>query len=211
MHVLGHRLLVAADIEVRAVLQPAAQDLVLRRSGTQPFAAAVFHLQRRLEQEDAALWVREDGAAALGALDDLGVVERRVEPEQAEPEAAAAVLRDWRRAGRREALALAGGFAALTLPYSLALSIHLGEPTLIENHGGILVASRYLHGGNRLAPPGFGRVARAILQELATSPVTFIQVTLDQGRSLLPRGRRRASKDADEGGEAPPGEPLPEG
>ena len=60
-------------------------------------------------------------------------------------------------AGPREALALVGGFAALTLPYSLALSIHLGEPTLIENHGGILVASRYLHGGNRLAPPGFGR------------------------------------------------------
>ena len=86
----------------------------------------------------------------------------------------------------REALALVGGFAALTLPYSLALSIHLGEPTLIENHGGILVASRYLHGGNRLAPPGFGRVAGAILQELATSPVTFIQVTLDQARSLLP-------------------------
>ena len=32
-----------------------------------------------------------------------------------------------------------------------------------------------------------------------------------EGLSLLPRGRRRASKDADEGGEAPPGEPLPEG
>jgi len=77
--------------------------------------------------------------------------------------AVALVLRDWRGAGRSEALgealALAGGFAALTLPYSLALSIHLGQPTLIENHGGILVASRYLHGGNRLAPPGFGRVA----------------------------------------------------
>ena len=102
--------------------------------------------------------------------------------------AVAAVLRDWRKGAgtAREALALVGGFAALTLPYSLALSIHLGEPTLIENHGGILVASRYLHGGNRLAPPGFGRVAGAILQELATSPVTFIQVTLDQARSLLP-------------------------
>ena len=110
--------------------------------------------------------------------------------------AVAAVLRDWRRAGPREALALVGGFAALTLPYSLALSIHLGEPTLIENHGGILVASRYLHGGNRLAPPGFGRVAGAILQELATSPVTFIQVTLDQARSLLPLIGGRYLQDA---------------
>jgi Dolichyl-phosphate-mannose-protein mannosyltransferase len=100
--------------------------------------------------------------------------------------AVALVLRDRRGAGPREALALLGGFAALTLPYSLALSIHLGQPTLIENHGGILVAARYLHGGNRLAPPGFGRVAGALLQELATSPVTFIQVTLDQARSLLP-------------------------
>lgn len=100
--------------------------------------------------------------------------------------AVAAVLRDWRRAGPREALALVGGFAALTLPYSLALSIHLGEPTLIENHGGILIAVRYLHGGNRLSPPGFGRVVAAILHEFLTSPGTFVLVTLDQARSLLP-------------------------
>jgi hypothetical protein len=100
--------------------------------------------------------------------------------------AVAAVARDWRRAGLREGLALVGGFAALTLPYSLALSIHLGEPTLIENHGGILVASRYLQRGNRLAPPGFGLVAEAILRQFATSPMTFIQVTFEQARSLLP-------------------------
>ena len=78
--------------------------------------------------------------------------------------AVALVLRDRRRRRRSEALgealALAGGFAALTLPYSLALSIHLGQPTLIENHGGILVAARYLHGGNRLAAPGFGASGR---------------------------------------------------
>jgi len=46
--------------------------------------------------------------------------------------AVALVLRDRRGAGRSEALgealALVGGFAALTLPYSLALSIHLGQP-----------------------------------------------------------------------------------
>ncbi len=100
--------------------------------------------------------------------------------------AVALVLRDRRGAGPREALAIVGGFAAVTLPYSIALSIHLGQPTLIENHGGILVASRYLHGGNRLAPPGFGRVVVAILGEIATSPLTFVQVTLDQARSLLP-------------------------
>lgn len=100
--------------------------------------------------------------------------------------AVAVVLRDRHGAGRREAAALVGGFAAVTLPYSLALSIHLGAPTLIENHGGILVASRYLHGGNRLAAPGFGAVVAAILRELTTSPVGFVSTTLDQARSLLP-------------------------
>ena len=130
---------------------------------------------------------RGAGAFALaGAAFGLAALCRSMPIYFVAAAAVAVVLRDWRMAGRREALALVGGFAALTLPYSLALSIHLGEPTLIENHGGILVASRYLHGGNRLAPPGFGRVAGAILQELATSPVTFIQVTLDQARSLLP-------------------------
>ena len=100
--------------------------------------------------------------------------------------AVALVLRDRRGAGPREAAALVGGFALLTLPYSLALSIHLGQPTLIENHGGILVAARYLHGGNRLAAPGFGAVVVAILRELATTPVAFVTTTFDQARSLLP-------------------------
>ena len=135
--------------------------------------------------------------ALAGALFGLAALCRSMPIYFVAVVAVAAVLRDWPRtagraapstpaAGPREALALVGGFAALTLPYSIALSIHLGEPTLIENHGGILVASRYLQGGNRLATPGLGRVVGAILQELVTSPVTFIQVTLDQARSLLP-------------------------
>jgi hypothetical protein len=130
---------------------------------------------------------RGAGAFALaGAAFGLAALCRSMPIYFVAAAAVAIALRDWRKGGPLEALALAGGFAALTLPYSIALSIHLGEPTLIENHGGILVAARYLHGGNRLAPPGFGRVAGAILQELATSPLTFIQVTLDQARSLLP-------------------------
>jgi 4-amino-4-deoxy-L-arabinose transferase-like glycosyltransferase len=36
-------------------------------------------------------------------------------------------------------LAIVLGFAALVLPYSIALSLHLGEVTLIENHGGIIL------------------------------------------------------------------------
>jgi hypothetical protein len=124
--------------------------------------------------------------ALAGALFGLAALCRSMPIYFVAALAVAAVLRDRRRTGRREALALVGGFAALTLPYSLALSIHLGEPTLIENHGGIVVVSRFLHGGNRLVPPGFGRVAFAILEEFATSPLTFVQVTLDNARSLLP-------------------------
>jgi hypothetical protein len=133
--------------------------------------------------------------ALAGALFGVAALCRSMPIYYVAAVAVALVWRDWPRragaastpsAGPREALALIGGFAALTLPYSLALSIHLGEATLIENHGGILIASRYLHGGNRLAPPGFGRVAGAILQEFAASPSTFVQVTLDQARSLVP-------------------------
>lgn len=89
-----------------------------------------------------------------------------------------------RGAGWRQALAFAGGFAVLTVPYSLALSIHLGQPTLIENHGGILVAHRYVTGGN-VVVPSFSTVVLAILGELVSSPVTFAGDTLDQARSLL--------------------------
>ena len=77
--------------------------------------------------------------ALAGALFGLAALCRSMPIYFVAAVAVAAVLRDWRGAGPREALALVGGFAALTLPYSVALSIHLGEPTLIENHGGAWV------------------------------------------------------------------------
>jgi 4-amino-4-deoxy-L-arabinose transferase-like glycosyltransferase len=42
----------------------------------------------------------------------------------------------------RAALALALGFVAAVLPYSIILSIHLGEVTVIENHGGIILLAQ---------------------------------------------------------------------
>ena len=89
-----------------------------------------------------------------------------------------------RGAGWRQALAFAGGFAALTVPYSVALSIHLGTPTLIENHGGILVAHRYVKGGTR-GVPSFTTVVVAILSQAVTAPVAFAGDAFDQARSLL--------------------------
>jgi hypothetical protein len=142
--------------------------------------AATLALVRAWEERGVRLF------AIAGAAFGLAALCRSMPIYFVAAVAVALVLRDGRGAGPREALALAGGFAAVTLPYSIALSIHLGQPTLIENHGGILVAARYQRVGNRLAPPGFGAIVAAILGELARSPLAFIQVTLDQGRSLLP-------------------------
>ncbi len=133
-------------------------------------------------------WDRRGSAAfaLAGAAFGLAALCRSMPIYFVAAAAVALVLRDRRGAGPREALALVGGFAALTLPYSVALSIHLGRATLIENHGGILVAVRYITGGNRLATPGFGAVVMAILHQIATAPVSFLLTTLDQARSLLP-------------------------
>ena len=72
-----------------AVGQPAAQQVVTRRVGREAFAAAVLHRQARLEQEDTPLRLRQNDTTALGALNDLRMIEHRVEAEQAESEAAA--------------------------------------------------------------------------------------------------------------------------
>jgi hypothetical protein len=92
--------------------------------------------------------------------------------------------RDWRGAGWRQAGHLLAGFALLTLPYSVALSLHLGQPTLIENHGGILVVHRYL-GPNYHGVPGLTTVALAILQQAWAAPGAFAVEALDQARSLV--------------------------
>jgi hypothetical protein len=47
-----------------------------------------------------------------------------------------------RGSGFRQAVAVGLGFASVVLPYSVALSMHLGEVTLIENHGGIILLAR---------------------------------------------------------------------
>ena len=57
-----------------------------------------------------------------------------------------------RRPALREAAGLVAGFALLTVPYSVALSMHLGHPTFIEDHGGLVVAHRFGAPSNK--PPG---------------------------------------------------------
>src|SRR5262249_60388606 len=72
-----------------AVFEPALEQVVLARLLREALAALVLHDERRLEQQDAALRVGRHDAATLVALHDLLVVERGVEAEQAQAEAAA--------------------------------------------------------------------------------------------------------------------------
>jgi 4-amino-4-deoxy-L-arabinose transferase-like glycosyltransferase len=93
------------------------------------------------------------------------------------------VIRDRRRDGPRQALGLVAGFALLTVPYSVALSRYLGQPTLIENHGGIIVAHKLLSHGSEV--PSFSAIVTAVGARAATAPVGFAVETFDQARSLL--------------------------
>jgi len=83
----------------------------------------------------------------------------------------AAVLLMWRHGIRTGALLASGlalGFAALTVPYSFALSHHLGSPTFIENHAGLRIATE--HGAEGAQPPGPIATAATLLLKFATSP-----------------------------------------
>lgn len=93
-----------------------------------------------------------------------------------------ALDRDRRRAWR-EAAGLVGGFALLTAPYSLALSLHLGHATFIEDHGGLVVAHRFGAPSNR--PPGLVTIAATLLEEFRRNPAHFTEVLLDGARSMF--------------------------
>jgi hypothetical protein len=83
----------------------------------------------------------------------------------------AVVLLGWRYGIRRGGFLASGlvlGFAALTVPYSIALSRHLGNPTFIENHAGLRIATE--HGAEGARPPGPIATAVTLLRELAAAP-----------------------------------------
>src|SRR5260370_41557135 len=73
-------------------LQARVEERVLSRIDLEAFPALMLHGQGGFEQEDAPFGIRQHDAAAFGALNDLLLIEGRIEAEQAEPEAAAAVL-----------------------------------------------------------------------------------------------------------------------
>ncbi|MGH9332281.1 MAG: ArnT family glycosyltransferase [Vicinamibacteria bacterium] len=98
----------------------------------------------------------------------------------------AAVLLCWREGFRKGSVFLSGlvlGFALLTVPYSVALSRHLGSPTFIENHGGLRIAAK--HGLPRDRPPGLVDTASALLRHFAESPVEAVSAWRTKARSIL--------------------------
>jgi hypothetical protein len=83
----------------------------------------------------------------------------------------AIVLLLWQKGPRRGALASTAtvlGFALFTVPYSLALSRHLGAPTFIENHGGLRVVAE--GGADRGGAPGILVTAATLVRGFVEEP-----------------------------------------
>jgi 4-amino-4-deoxy-L-arabinose transferase-like glycosyltransferase len=79
---------------------------------------------------------------------------------------------------------LVGGFALVTVPYSVALSVHLGEATFIENHGGLRIVAKY--GGTSGHKPG-GLVDTALVlgRAFIDSPTELWGDWAESARSIL--------------------------
>src|SRR5262249_34348208 len=172
-----------------AVLQPALQEVVLAAVDLDALAAAVLHRQGRLLQEDAALRVGDDEAAAVGAGDDLGVVEGGVEAEQAQLEAAAAVL------GAVTGALVAAGAGQHRHDLAAEADRHVGRgPPDLHRDDHLLAIG--LHGAPRLpvgraldealrADGGDGRVAAAVLRIAAQIPGAAVGVVPEHAEALV--------------------------
>jgi 4-amino-4-deoxy-L-arabinose transferase-like glycosyltransferase len=108
------------------------------------------------------------GFAMAGLLFGLAALTRSM-PVYYVPVAVALLV--WREGIRRGVFlssAFLLGFAALSLPYSVALSRHLGSATFIENHAGLRIASE--QGVEGAQPPGPVATAIALGRGFAADP-----------------------------------------
>ena len=80
--------------------------------------------------------------------------------------------------------AMFGGFALATVPYSVALSFHLGEPTFIENHGGLRIMARYGSDSDQ-RPEGLVSTARILGRAFLESPAEMIKDWMGTASSLF--------------------------
>jgi Dolichyl-phosphate-mannose-protein mannosyltransferase len=82
----------------------------------------------------------------------------------------------------RRAPALVLGFALVVLPYSAALSRHLGELTLIENHGGIILLAEDPESGESA---GVGATLDSLRRSVEGSQAGFFADLYGSVRSVL--------------------------
>lgn len=142
-----------------------------------PLILLAFDLLARAMIADAAPW----RFAIVGLTFGLATLVRSMPLFFAVPAALALVaLAPNRRRGALAATAFVLGFVLPTAPYSIALSRHFGEVTIIDTHGSIHQA---------VAPgasaPSISETASAILSSVAAAPGTFVLQCLDRARSLL--------------------------
>ncbi len=83
---------------------------------------------------------------------------------------------------RRQALALGLGFAVVVLPYSAALSSYLGELTLIENHGGIILLAEDARAAES---EGIAATASSLLRSARGDFFRFVSELHGSVRSML--------------------------
>lgn len=147
-----------------------------------PLLLAGFVLAGRAVTRSAGFW----GLGLAGAMFGLAALTRSMPVYYMLP---ASVLYLALAANRKKALnqvaALLIGFALVTVPYSIALSHHLGEPTFIENHGGIRVVARYGEEASGDRPAGPAATATILLQVFAASPLELLSDWMSTARSLF--------------------------
>jgi 4-amino-4-deoxy-L-arabinose transferase-like glycosyltransferase len=123
------------------------------------------------------------GFALAGLLLGLSALTRSMPTYYVPISAALLLRRHGVRKGSVYSLGLVLGFLALTVPYSLALSRHLGSPTFIENHAGLRIASE--HGAEGARPPGPIATASSLLRGAAAAPGKTIRDWSATARSIL--------------------------
>jgi dolichyl-phosphate-mannose-protein mannosyltransferase len=90
-----------------------------------------------------------------------------------------ALVRDRRRASV-QALAFLSGFLLLTAPYSVALSRHFGQVTVIDTHGSI-----HLESASGTRAPSLIETATGFWRAVSAQPLAYFQECVERARSLL--------------------------
>ena len=96
----------------------------------------------------------------------------------------AAALHVWSNGFRRraalQAVAFVVGFALLTAPYSMALSRHFGQTTIIDTHGSI-----HLESASGTRAPGLFETAAGLWRAMSADPGAYFSGCLARAKSLL--------------------------